>query len=289
MPPLNIEQLAKRLGKARRNGKGWVCCCPAHDDCNPSLSLSWNDKTQKLLVRCFAECDYKDVMVAIRQKGYHLSKNFETASQSSTSTYTSHAERARRIWLQTESAQGTVVEKYLCSRGYRGSILPSIRHHPNLYHAPSQTCFPAMIARVEWWPCTNSCSIHRTYLSKDGLGKATVQPDKMMLGSVMGGAVRLTPPGQTLYLTEGIENALTAYFISGKPTWACLSANGLASIILPPIEITQNIVIVADNDDSGMAAASKLAKRLVQTGYKVSIVITPPGKDLNDLLLEGVV
>jgi hypothetical protein len=35
-----VEHIAKRLGGAGRNGSGWDCRCPAHEDGKASLSLS---------------------------------------------------------------------------------------------------------------------------------------------------------------------------------------------------------------------------------------------------------
>ena len=50
-------------------------------------------------------------------------------------------------------------------------------------------------------------AIHRTYLARDGAGKAPVDPQKMMLGPCRGGAVRLADPTDTLMVGEGIEPA----------------------------------------------------------------------------------
>ena len=41
--------------------------CPAHDDRNPSLSV--DEKDGKLLLKCFAGCDQRDVVSALRDRG----------------------------------------------------------------------------------------------------------------------------------------------------------------------------------------------------------------------------
>lgn len=283
--PLNIEELAKKLGKASRCGAGWICCCPAHDDHNPSLSLSWDHTQQKLLVYCHAGCAFESIMAAIKRRGHDLS-NLAQQPQRFITLPTFKNEYARRIWQRTESANDSVVETYLRSRGYTGSIPPAIRYHPRLYHALSKTYYPAMVARVEWWPHTNSCSIHRTYLSKDGTGKAPVKDgeNKMMLGAVKGGAVRLTPPGQALIIAEGIETALSVYESTQLPTWAALSTQFMGHIVVPSPKTTQEIIIAADGDQPGLDAAKKLAKRLANQGYAVRIAPAPEGLDFNDVL-----
>ena len=53
-------------------------------------------------------------------------------------------------------------------------------------------------------------AIHRTFLARDGVGKAPVDPQKMMLGPCRGGAVRLAPAGDVLMVGEGIETCLAA-------------------------------------------------------------------------------
>ena len=42
--------------------------CPAHDDREPSLSIS-DAKDGKVLVRCHAGCDQRDVIAALRARG----------------------------------------------------------------------------------------------------------------------------------------------------------------------------------------------------------------------------
>lgn len=50
------------------NGKG-PTHCPAHDDRNPSLSVSPPNRTVRPLLHCFAGCAHKDVLAALRERG----------------------------------------------------------------------------------------------------------------------------------------------------------------------------------------------------------------------------
>ena len=70
-------------------------------------------------------------------------------------------------------------------------------------------------------------AIHRTFLARDGAGKAPVDPQKMMLGPCRGGAVRLAPLGSVLMVGEGIETCIAAMQATGHPAWAALSTSGL--------------------------------------------------------------
>lgn len=66
MTPLDriIERIKGSGLKVKQNGKGYMCCCPAHSEKTPSLSVKQADNG-KVLVHCFAGCSAKDVMAAI--------------------------------------------------------------------------------------------------------------------------------------------------------------------------------------------------------------------------------
>ena len=72
---MNAEQIAIALDKARKNGTGWIACCPAHADKNPSLSIS-EGKDAPIIVHCHAGCSQDAVLNAIKSKvGIDLRKN----------------------------------------------------------------------------------------------------------------------------------------------------------------------------------------------------------------------
>ena len=97
---------------------------------------------------------------------------------------------ALSIWQSTIAAEGTPVEAYLASRGLTCSLPPSLRFHRGLKH-PSGGIWPCMVALVTQGADDTPLAIHRTFLARDGQGKAPVEPAKMMLGPCRGGAVRL--------------------------------------------------------------------------------------------------
>ena len=99
-------------------------------------------------------------------------------------------EAALAIWQASQPVVGTPVETYLCSRGLHVSPPPAIRFHAGLKH-PSGGVWPAMVALVTLGVDGAPIAIHRTFLARDGVGKAPVDPAKMMLGPCRGGVVRL--------------------------------------------------------------------------------------------------
>jgi putative DNA primase/helicase len=76
-------------------------------------------------------------------------------------------------------------------------------------------------------------AIHRTFLAADEVGKARVDPQKMMLGPCRGGVVSLADPSDLLMIGEGIETCLSAMQATSRPAWAALRLLDCAASICP--------------------------------------------------------
>jgi len=287
---MTAETIAKALG-GRKAGSGWTARCPAHDDRNPSLSIS-TGKDGKVLLRCHAGCDQAQVIVALRARGlwenperhFGRRRNVKTAHQKNAQTDRSDTDRteyALRIWQAAVPASNTLAETYLQSRGLHFAFPPNLRFHGRLKH-PAGGLWPAMVALVSRGPDDAPLAIHRTFLAHDGSGKAPVDPQKMMLGPCRGGAVRLGEPADLLMVGEGIETCLAAMQATGNPAWAALSTSGLKALNLP--ETAREVIVLADGDDAGEAAARDCALRWQREGRRVRIARPPRGQDFNDML-----
>ncbi len=186
------------------------------------------------------------------------------------------------IWQGAMPAGGTLVETYLASRGLHFPTLPRLRFHAGLKHRLGST-WPAMVALVTRGVDDAPLAIHRTFLAQDGSGKAPVDPQKMMWGPCRGGAVRLAPAGNVLMVGEGIETCLAAMQASGRPAWAALSTSGLLALDLPPD--VRDVIVLADGDEAGKAAARGAALRWKREGRRARIAHAADGMDFNDMLL----
>lgn len=214
-------------------------------------------------------------------------------------------EALRTMWREgAPLVQGDPVWRYLERRGCRPAVLPAtLRCHPSLPYwltggeRPVRLgSFPAMLAAVQR-PDGVTVAIHRTYLDHDGCKAAVRDPasnDGLPVkklkarkeGVMPGAAIRLFPViGGRLVVAEGIETALAVHILTGAPVWACVSASGLASVVLPP-EVGE-IFVAADHDPSGIGqrAAQALVDRLKQEG-RAGCVLFPstPGLDWLDVL-----
>ena len=64
------EEVAARLFDAlggSRTPTGYLLHCPAHDDRRPSLSVT--PAADRVLLHCFARCDYGDIVAALQRQG----------------------------------------------------------------------------------------------------------------------------------------------------------------------------------------------------------------------------
>ena len=141
-----------------------------------------------------------------------------------------------------------------------------------------------MVALVTRGVDDKPLAIHRTFLARDGQGKAPMVPAKMMLGPCAGGAVRLGPKSECIMIAEGIETALSAMQATGRTAWAALSTSGLRTLNLPGH--VREIIVLADGDEAGAAAARNCAWRWKREGRRVRIARPPQGMDFNDMLVD---
>ena len=176
--------------------------------------------------------------------------------------------------------------EYLKRRGVFEVRSHEMRSVPELFHYPSKEFHPAIISAIRN-PIGTLIGVHRIFLDKDG-NKANITPNKMILGNCKGGAVMLTPRGDSeiLGLAEGIETAMAAQVLNPDiPVWSVLSTAGLTSF--EPVKGITTYKIFADNDKPGIDAANKLKNKLAKVGCSVTIVIPSMDgcKDFNDQLL----
>jgi putative DNA primase/helicase len=286
---MTAETIAKALG-GRKAGSGWMARCPSHDDREPSLSIRDADDG-KVLVRCHAGCDQEQVIAALRSRGLWVENGQPRlrrpapragAKSQPDRDDAKRTEAALAIWQSATPANGTPVETYFASRGLHLPPPPTLRFHAGLKH-PSAGIWPTMVALVTRGADDTPLAIHRTFLARDGAGKAPVDLQKMMLGPCRGGAVRLGAPGDWLMVGEGIETCLAAMLASGHPAWAALSTSGLRILDLP--DAVREVIVLADGDKPGEAAARDCAWRWKREGRRVRIARPPQGMDFNDLLI----
>jgi putative DNA primase/helicase len=158
--------------------------------------------------------------------------------------------------------------------------------HPALNY-PGKGKMPALVARVDD-VSGQMTGIWREFIRADGR-KADVEFQKLGLGPVAGGAVRLGGMGERIGCAEGVRTALGAWSLIGfkYPVWSCLSTAGLIGFEVPLG--VERIVIYPDSDrpikkqghefvaatPAGRKAAEAMRARVVQEGVAVVIAAEP--------------
>jgi hypothetical protein len=105
------------------------------------------------------------------------------------------------------------------------------------------------------------------------------------LGAIKGGCARVIDHAglDVIYITEGVEDALSVWVLRTYPAWAALSSTFMEVLELP--KQFEQVTICADAEPRGREAARTLARPLMAEGRQVRIIQPKAGKDPNDVLL----
>lgn len=256
--------------------------------------LGWAEASPEELTRLKEEAELRRVQAA---------REAEDRTQK-------YRQAARRIFFSQSEApiDGTPAEAYLRGRGINPLLWQSnnpgwpkmLRYCPELLHGKSGLIAPALVAAIAGHDGA-IIAVHRTWLEPDREGgwrkvAALGREAKMTLGSYKdtGGYIRLrrgatgrpwkTPePGETVHVTEGIEDALTLAMAVPEARIACaVSISSLANARFP--DGISTLRIWADNDPPGSAAAEGLLRaRKAQQGRGLTVNIDRPPSDYKDL------
>jgi len=210
---MNARKLTLSL-RGRWHGRYGAAPCPV---CQPDgrkdqNALTLADGRAGLLLNCKKSgCDFRDILAAagVQPGDYRKPDLREIVRRNAQDSAEAmrRSEAAKRVWAEAVPIAGTLAETYLRGRGISCALPDSLRFHPRCYHGPSQSALPAMIALVTGG---EGFAIHRTFLRADGSGKAGLPDgDKMMLGRVCGGAVKLSDGPGRVVISEGIESGLS--------------------------------------------------------------------------------
>lgn len=75
-----IETVLCRLDRVRQTSRGWIACCPAHEDRSPSLSIS-EGRDGRVLVHCFGGCKADEITRALGLELHELFPEKNNASR----------------------------------------------------------------------------------------------------------------------------------------------------------------------------------------------------------------
>jgi hypothetical protein len=199
------------------------------------------------------------------------------------------AAAAAKLYAVSRPVPGTLAETYLRGRGITARLdWPALRFHPACYHRAHED------APLEVWPALIGAvtdlsgkltGLQRTWLARDGGGKAPLADPRRAMGLLLGHAVRFGEPDDIMAAGEGIETVLSLLSLfPSLPMAAGLSSAHLAAILFPPS--LRRLYVLRDNDAAGDFALARLSARCRESGIGCRVLI-PAAKDLNaDLRMQ---
>jgi hypothetical protein len=187
---------------------------------------------------------------------------------------------AVELWKTGLDPRGTVVERYLQSRGLN---LPDEIASTVIRFASScpwqDRRVPAMLTAFRSIDDDRLVAVHRTALTPDGQ-----KIGRMMLGPVGGAAMKLDPDAdveQGLTIGEGFETCLGGRAMGFRPVWALGSAGAIGSF--PALAGIDTLTILAEPDPANARAVEQCGNRWTDAGREVLVVRSQLG-DMNDVV-----
>ena len=290
---MTAETIARALG-GHRAGATWMARCPVHEDRSPSLSISAG-KDGKVLVRCHAGCDQRDLIAALQERGLWQTTGRAFGHRPQSSAADCRGTRRRRPEAQRGGA-GDLAGIASGRGNARRNLSAFARARPSGFAGPALPCRPetpfgrrlaAMVAlshggaRDAWRhriADRHSPHLSRPRRRRQGAGRSG-EDDARALSRRRGA------PWRTRRRADGRRrdrDLPCRHAGHGKPAWAALSTSGLRSLDLP--HDVRDVIVLADGDEPGEAAAQHCARRWQREGRRVRIARPPQGMDFNDLL-----
>lgn len=259
---------------------------PGHGPADRSVSLL-ETEDGRVLIHCFSpRDDWRAVRAELAdldlldesEQDEHASASEPVVRLQGEQRDEDRRARVLRLWEESAAVAGTVGERYLRARAIEGELpgLDVLRFHPRMTSLDDRERRPALVAGL-----VNNDGvlegIQVTLLTAHGAAKAALTTPRRTIGKLMGHYVRIDAPGDVLIVAEGLETALSARRALGAGAWAFLSAENLAQFEPPPV--IDKLIIAADHDEAGLAAAARLKQRVA---ISIACEIALPPDDYPD-------
>ena len=272
MTVATITDWLDRLQGVRKSGTGYNARCPAHDDANPSLSITEGDDG-KVLVHCFAGCTFEAIRDALWPQGPRSAATGGGRSPSAPRNKPARAPKVAPEPRELPAGPHVTVSPY---RHADGSVaFASVRQEP-----------PGKAKQFSQWTPT-----------KDGLWLYH-NPLKVLplyrLPQIMGAEKVVVVEGEKCVqaVLEAWPDVAVTTYAGGSSAWRKSDWAPLAG---------KEVSIWADADDDappdkpkaksrpGQAAAIEIAAHLHGLGCRVRVAVPEPdgGADIADWLAVG--
>ena len=244
-----FDWYAGRLeGVEQRGERDVLARCPAHDDGRPSLHV-WEDD-QGLGCFCFAGCSRADIDDAL--EGIAATPNAP-------------------VRIAPRRERGYVVARYVYTDEQGEPLYRKLRYEPKDFELQRPS-------RPSWW----TGGLWWSSGLKDNRGELLVRLVPYRLPEVVAAVER----GAPVYVVDGEKDADR---LAAEGVTATCGPYGMARWRAEFSEYLRGaeVVVVADKDEPGQRAASKLTAALAEIAASVRVVEAIAGKDAFDHLEAG--
>jgi hypothetical protein len=239
-----IENVLAHLENVEKINNGWRARCPAHDDKRPSLFLN-EAADGKVLLKCYAGCDYKKILAAVGLQPRNLFPGNGCSKPSST----------KNVW-QEVAAYDYVDEN--------GNLLYQVVRKELYVNDEKEKEFPQRRpdGKGGWIPNIKGVQRVLYHLPK---------------------VIQARNAGETIYVAEGEKcvEALEAWGLvattnsGGAGKWCKDSSEYLCGA---------NVVILPDNDPTGHAHVEKIVQSLYGKAASIKIIDLPGLPNKGDII-----
>jgi hypothetical protein len=268
-----IDTILDKLANVRQNGSGWKANCPAHEDRNPSLSISTGDDG-RVLLKCHRGCEVEQIVATV---GLSMGDLFERrdgrgggGTYASPNTFEPSNGRPSGLTLEAYAAGKKLPESFLAGLGLTTVYIDGVPAVRMPYPYPDGT-----VAAVQF----------RLALEKPASGPDGRFRWKSGSKALLYGLNRLAAARQAGYLAlvEGVSDTQTAWLyeipavgLPGASIWRdARDADHLDGI--------ERINVVVEPDQGGEAVIKWLATSRIRE--RAWLVDLGEYKDLSGLHL----
>lgn len=257
-----IELVLACFLDARKNGKGWIARCPAHEDRTASLSIGVGDD-HRVLLHCFAKCAPEDIVAA---KGLTMADLFPAPPRSPEAQSRRTPSKGSAIFPTRDAA----IDALLRSPKLRGAKTTGFEYH----NRDESVSFCAVR-----FDLSNGTGKEFRIIRPVGAGWAVgAPPGKLPLFGLLELAA-----AATVYVPEGEKCVLAARALGLTATTSAIGAGNAARTDWTPLR-GKSVIILRDNDDAGRKYADAVAGILMPLGCRVKIVLLPDVPEHGDIV-----
>lgn len=273
-----LELVLSRLGKWKQTRDHYTACCPAHDDSNPSLSISLGDDG-RVLLKCYAGCATEDV---VRAMGLKMSDLFPRNSQRllakgksmhkmKTSKTASKARRIRESSIGSDLDGMVDTAEYIYTDESGAPLYKVIRYEDPKGIKPKtfrqkRPVIKNGSAGWEW--------------GADGVRRVPFHLPRLLQGVARGDTILVVEGEKDVMNLEKLGFVATCNS-GGAGKWESGHAEHLHGA---------NAVVISDNDQPGREHAELVARSIDGVASRIRTLVLPdlpPKGDVSDWLAAG--